>query len=84
MNSFDMSSLIKDMRSLKVQIKLLQEAQGSTLSVHAALCQNEQRGIKAKKIGKEKNRPTYRHFKSQNQRTPGKPLNVTSPLTRPL
>ena len=38
MNNFDMSSIIKDMTSMKQQMKILQNVQETSLSVHAALC----------------------------------------------
>ena len=41
MNNFDVSSIIKDMTSMKQQMKIRQEVQETTLSVHAALCKNE-------------------------------------------
>ena len=43
MDNFDMSSVIKDMESIKNQMRLLQEAQETSLSVHAALCNEKSR-----------------------------------------
>ena len=41
MNNFNMSSIIKDMTSMKQQMKILQEVQETLLSVYVALCKNE-------------------------------------------
>ena len=38
-NNFDMSSLIIDIETVKSQIKLLQQSQEASMSVHAAICQ---------------------------------------------
>ena len=43
MDNFDMSSVIKDMENIKNQMRLLQEAQETSLSVHAALCKDKSR-----------------------------------------
>ena len=45
MDNFDMSSVIKDMESIKNQMKIMQEVQESTLIVHAALCNDKKREI---------------------------------------
>ena len=39
MNNFDMSSLIIDIETIKSQMKMLQESQEASMSVHAAICQ---------------------------------------------
>ena len=39
MNNFDMSSLIIDLETVKSQMKLLQQSQEASMSVHAAICQ---------------------------------------------
>ena len=38
MDNFDMSRLIRDMESIKLQMKVLQEAQETSLSAHVANC----------------------------------------------
>ena len=43
MDNFDMSSVIKDMENIKNQMRLLQEVQETSLSVHAALCNEKSR-----------------------------------------
>ena len=45
MDNFDISSVIKDMESIKNQMKIMQEVQESTLIVHAALCNDKKREI---------------------------------------
>ena len=45
MDNVDMSSVIKDMESIKNQMKIMQEIQESTLIVHAALCNDKKREI---------------------------------------
>ena len=53
MDNFDMSSVIKDMDSIKNQRRLLQEAQETSLSVHAALCNEKSREGAAQPIENE-------------------------------
>ena len=43
MDNFDMSSVIKDMENITNQMGFLQEAQETSLSVHAALCKDKSR-----------------------------------------
>ena len=43
MDNFDMSSVIKDMENIKNQMRLLQKVQETSLSVHAALCNEKSR-----------------------------------------
>ena len=40
LDNFDLSSVIKDMNTIKEQMKFLQEAQESSLNVHAAICKS--------------------------------------------
>ena len=43
MDNFDMSRLIRDMESIKLQMKVLQEAQETSLSAHVAICREKSR-----------------------------------------
>ena len=45
MDNFDMSRIIHDMESMKMQLKILQEVQETSLATHAALCHEATRGI---------------------------------------
>ena len=37
-DNFDMSRIIKDMQSMQTQLRILQEAQETSMAVHAAIC----------------------------------------------
>ena len=43
MDNFDMSRLMRDMESIKLQMKVLQEAQETSLSAHVAICREKSR-----------------------------------------
>ena len=45
MDNFDMSRVIRDMEALKIQMKVLQEAQETSLAAHVALCREKSRDI---------------------------------------
>ena len=38
MDNFDMSRIIRDMEAIKLQMKVLQEAQETSLAAHVAIC----------------------------------------------
>ena len=43
MDNFDMSSVVRDMEIIKNQMKIMQEVQEASLTVHAALCGDKSR-----------------------------------------
>ena len=45
MDNFDMSRVIRDMEAIKLQMKVLQEAQETSLAAHVAICRERSRDI---------------------------------------
>ena len=45
MDNFDMSRVIHDMETIKLQMKILQEAQETSLAAHVAICREKSREI---------------------------------------
>ena len=71
MDNFDMSRLIRDMESIKLQMKVLQEAQETSLSAHVAICREKSRDTV---VGAS---PAY------STGTPPSPVGVRTPLGSP-
>ena len=45
MDNFDMSRVIRDMEVIKLQMKVLQEAQETSLAAHVAICRDRSRDV---------------------------------------
>ena len=72
MDNFDMSRVIHDMETIKLQMKILQEAQETSLAAHVAICREKSREIDVAAS------PTH------STGTPPTPLVVHTPIGNPL
>ena len=90
-NNFDMSSLIIDLETVKSQMKLLQQSQEASMSVHAAICQeafekrthpppvNNIPNSPVRSVGETPQQQRARHQQSPSPQAPPAPDSQTPP-----